>query len=82
MITVKRLNREEIIINADLIETIEAIPDTLICLTTGRKLTVRDSIEDVVKRVIKYKQITHRSIQVVSREDVEKQKNLGGTSDA
>lgn len=68
MIAVQKLNKEEIVINADLIETLEAIPDTLISLVTGRKLTVRDPIEDVVKKVIRYKQITNQTIGVVPKE--------------
>lgn len=69
MIAVKKLSQEEIVINADLIECIESIPETLITLTTGRKVTVRDAIEDVVKKVIRYKQLTHQTIGVVSKEE-------------
>jgi flagellar protein FlbD len=68
MITVKKLNKEEIIINADLIETIEANPDCIITLTTGRKITVRDQIEELVKKLIKYKQLTHQTVNVVKKE--------------
>ncbi len=69
MIAVKKLSQEEIVLNADLIECIESIPETLITLTTGRKITVRDAIEDVVKKVIRYKQLTHQTIGVVSKEE-------------
>ena len=72
MIAVKKISKQEIVINADLIETIEAVPDTIICLTTGRKMTVIDSVEDVVKRVIKYKQLTHQTIGFVPKEEKEK----------
>jgi Uncharacterized protein, possibly involved in motility len=37
MIYVTRLNNEEFIINAELIEFIEKTPDTVISLTTGKK---------------------------------------------
>ncbi len=69
MIALKKLNKEEIVINADLVEMIEAIPETMISLTTGRKFTVRDSIEDVIKKIIRYKQLTHQTIGLVPKEE-------------
>lgn len=44
------------VVNADLIETVEAVPDTVITLTTGRKLVVREPVTEVVARVVAYKQ--------------------------
>lgn len=55
MIKVIRLNMKEIVINADLIEYIEATPDVVISLTTGNKIVVRNSIDEVIEQVIKYK---------------------------
>ena len=55
MITVKRLGGQELVINAELIESIEATPDTVITLTTGRKLIVADSVGAVVERVLEYR---------------------------
>lgn len=56
MIYVKKLDNSEIVINADLIEVIEETPDTIITLTTGKKILTRDTSEDVINKVIKYKQ--------------------------
>ncbi len=55
MISVHRLNGSEITINSDLIETIEATPDTTITFTTGKILIVQDKIDDIKDRVIEYK---------------------------
>jgi len=55
MIRVHRLDGSEVVVNADLIETVEATPDTIITLTTGKKLVVRDTVDDVVASVICYK---------------------------
>jgi flagellar protein FlbD len=57
MIHVTRLGRAEddLVINAELIETVEAKPDTVITLTTGHKVIVQESVELVVERVIAYK---------------------------
>jgi flagellar protein FlbD len=55
MIQLTRLNKEEFIVNADLIEFIEATPDTVITLLTGRKMMVREKVNEVVERVIAYR---------------------------
>ncbi len=55
MILVHRLNGTEITINSDLIEIIEATPDTTITFTTGKILNVQESIDDIKERVIEYK---------------------------
>jgi flagellar protein FlbD len=68
VISVHRLNNSEFIINADLIETLEATPDTVITLTNGKKLMVKDSLDAVVQSIIKYKQLCNHYIQVVNKE--------------
>jgi len=55
MIAVKRLNNQEMWINPHLIETIEATPDTVIALTTGKRLVVKESTTEVVAKIIKYR---------------------------
>lgn len=55
MIELTRLNDTQIMINAELIETVEETPDTVITLTTGRKFVVRESRMDIKKLVIEYK---------------------------
>ncbi len=56
MIQVTRLNHTEFVVNAELIETIEATPDTVVTLTSERKYVVRESVDEVVRRVVAYKQ--------------------------
>lgn len=55
MIKVKRLNGKEFVINSDLIMFIEETPDTVITLTTGQKVVVTDSIDDIIHNIIEYK---------------------------
>ncbi len=55
MIRLTRRNDSELIVNSELIELIEATPDTLITLTTGEKLLVRESSEEVVRRATEYR---------------------------
>jgi len=55
MIRLTQVNGEEIIVNADLIETIERAHDTIITLTTSRKIRVSNTIEEIIDRVVEYK---------------------------
>ncbi|MCP4572093.1 MAG: flagellar FlbD family protein [bacterium] len=55
MIKVTKLNGREIVVNADLIEFIESTPDTLISLTTGRKIMVLEDLDDVIQRSVGYR---------------------------
>lgn len=56
MISLTRLNGKAIILNAILIELIEETPDTMITLTTGKKITVLEKAEVVVNLVRTYMQ--------------------------
>ncbi len=55
MIEVTRLNGEELILNAEMIETVEETPDTVIRLTNGKKIIVKESRQQVKNLVISYK---------------------------
>jgi flagellar protein FlbD len=68
MIALHKLNGSLVTINADLIETIEATPDTVISLSSGNRFVVRENVEEVVARVIEYQ----RKINVPKQEPVEK----------
>jgi flagellar protein FlbD len=56
MITVSRLNNEQIMVNPHLIEMIEETPDTVITLTNGKKFIVKEPAAEVVKRIVHYRQ--------------------------
>ena len=55
MIEVTRLNGTTVLINAELIEMVEETPNTVISLTTGRKLIVKESRQEVKSLVKSYK---------------------------
>lgn len=55
MIKLHKLNGTEININAELIEQIEAVPDTKIILTTGNQFVVKETIDEIKKKIIDYK---------------------------
>ena len=56
MIRVTRLNHVPMIINADLIEHIDMTPDTIVTLTSGQKFTLLESADEVVAKVICFRQ--------------------------
>lgn len=55
MIRLTRINRVPLVLNSDLIEHVEATPDTVITLTSGQKLVVRESAEEVIEKVIEFR---------------------------
>ncbi|MDH4180324.1 MAG: flagellar FlbD family protein [Armatimonadota bacterium] len=55
MIQVTRLNGLPLVINADLIKFIESTPDTLISLTSGEKIMVKEPVEVVANLALRYR---------------------------
>jgi flagellar protein FlbD len=54
LISLTRLNGSQFVINADLIRTVEARPDTTIVLVGGETFIVKDKMDDVVAKAIEY----------------------------
>ncbi|AXU48589.1 MULTISPECIES: flagellar FlbD family protein [Clostridioides] len=55
MIRVTDLNGRSYILNSDLIVRIDSVPESRILLTTGEKNLVKESVDEIVDKVIKYK---------------------------
>ena len=55
MIDVTSMNNQEFVLNADHIEKIEEVPETLITLTNGKKYIVLESIDEVKDLFYRYK---------------------------
>jgi flagellar protein FlbD len=57
MIELHRLGRESgpFLLNPDLIQTVEARPDTIVTLTTGEKLSIVERPVDVRQRIGQWK---------------------------
>ena len=62
MIVITRINDKEAVINCELIELVEANPDTTITMTTGRKLIAKESVEEIVAATKAYKREIHTSL--------------------
>ncbi len=55
MIRLTRINKVPLVLNSDLIEHVEVTPDTVIALTTGQKLVVLESADEVIRKVIEFR---------------------------
>jgi flagellar protein FlbD len=60
MISVTRLDGTELVVNVDLVVTIERTPDTVLTLTTGDRIMVKESLDEIVERAVAYRR---RSLQ-------------------
>ncbi len=56
MIRLTRLNGQEFAVNSDLIKFIENAPDTVLTLTSGEKIIVRENTDQIVERVVAFRQ--------------------------
>jgi flagellar protein FlbD len=57
MIHLTRLNHTPVVLNCDLIEHVDTTPDTVISLTTGQKLIVLESAEEIIERVVRFRRL-------------------------
>lgn len=54
MIKVTRLDGAEFVVNSDLILFVESTPDTVIRLTTGERILVREAVDEVIERIVAF----------------------------
>lgn len=62
MITLTRLNGQQLVVNAEKIRYVEATPDTIVCCESGEKLLVKETIQEVVRRAIEYARLIRRPV--------------------
>jgi flagellar protein FlbD len=63
MIPVRLLNGSELFINAELVESIAAAHDTIVTLTTGRKIVTSSRPEHLVEALLEYRRRIHERPQ-------------------
>lgn len=71
MIGLKDFKGNEILLNSQLIEIIENIPETKITLTTGKYILVQESFDEIINKVINFNKKIYgaeREIKVVTQE--------------
>ena len=72
MIEVTRLNGSIFFINPDMILSMEATPDTIITLTNGEKLVVKDTPEQIIDRFVLFKRRIVSELPVITAYDAER----------
>ncbi len=55
MIQVTRLDGSELTVNSDMIEFVEATPDTILTLTDGKKVIIREKPDEVIDRIVLFR---------------------------
>lgn len=65
MIKLTKFNSEhnkkgEFVLNAELVETIEETPDTVITLVNGKKIIVDEKMDEIVRRIMTYRRALHK----------------------
>jgi flagellar protein FlbD len=67
MILVKKINQQDIIVNCELIQTIEFSPHAVITLVNGEKIIIDETAESIISKVIEYKRsISQRALEIRS----------------
>ena len=61
MITLHKLNGSSVVVNAELIETLEPGPQTAIHLATGNKILVSETADEIVAKVVEYRKAVNAS---------------------
>jgi len=69
MIRLTRINHVPLVLNSDLIEHVETTPDTVVTLTTGQKLLVLESADEVIQKVIDFRRAISSQPQLASLRD-------------
>lgn len=62
MIQLTKLNNQPLAVNADLIKFVEQAPDTVLTLISGEKVVVRESAEEVIRRIIEFRRVVLEGI--------------------
>jgi len=69
VIRVTKFDGHPMMLNADWIQSVEETPDTVITLTTGTKILVKDTAEEVLSAFTEYKQKQQSMPKFTLRED-------------
>jgi flagellar protein FlbD len=68
MIKLTKAGGEDIIVNAEEIESVEGRPDSIITLRSGRKLRVNENNDKITEKVIRYKRLCYRGLLDLTNE--------------
>lgn len=67
MIKLTKINDQQFYINCDLMEFIESTPDTIISLTTGKKVIVKETADEVIEKIVEFKSRALRNWELINK---------------
>lgn len=62
MIELTQLNGTPFLLNCNLIETVENIPETKISLTTGKYFLVREEQSEIIRKIVAYQRRIYQNM--------------------
>lgn len=69
MIKLTRFDGTNFVVNVDIIQYLESTPDTIITLNTGDKLMVKETVDQVIEKVIEFKRAVLHSPPVLEADE-------------
>jgi len=72
MITLTRLSGSAFVLNSDLIERVDATPDSVVTLVDGKKYVVKESLEEIIDAVREYRSTIVAVSATLAEQPVEK----------
>ena len=69
MIRVTRLDGSEAVVNTDLVLMVENRPDTVLTFTTGERMFVRESVEDIIAKAAAFRRAVQQGLNLVPRQE-------------
>ena len=67
MIKVTRLNDSTLIVNVDMIQSLQAIPETVITFTNNDKIMVKEPLEELSQRIVDYQRTVNAKLATGNR---------------
>ena len=68
VIKLTTMDNRTVVINADLIEKVESMPETVITLTSGKKVIVFESMDEVINKAVDYHSIILKQVRTFPEE--------------
>ena len=82
MIYLTRLSRSRVVVNSDLIQHIEGTPDTVISLTSGEKILVLESADEIIARIVAFRRLIFENLPLSATSNDHKLQNSQGLAQA
>ena len=67
MIQVTRLDNSKLMLNVEMIQSLQSAPDTVITFTNKVRMVVKESVEELSKKIIDYQKSVHFDPQLESQ---------------